>query len=49
MAQELALVFRKHNIEILYPVEPNELFVKLLTEYVEHLQQNNYSFGEAAG
>ncbi len=44
MAKQLAQIFDKYNIEIIYPVESNQLFVKLSSKYVKHLRQNNCGF-----
>lgn len=44
MTKQLSKIFHKHNIEIIYPVESNELFVKLSDKCVEHLKNNNCGF-----
>jgi threonine aldolase len=46
MAKQLAQVFLKHNIEIIYPVESNELFVKFSSKCATYLRQNNCGFYE---
>jgi threonine aldolase len=46
MAQELAQVFRKHGKEIAYPVESNELFVKLSQETADYLREQHCGFYE---
>jgi threonine aldolase len=44
MAQQLVETFNKHNIEIIYPSESNEVFVILSDQYVEHLKTNGCGF-----
>lgn len=44
MAQQLAGVFNKHNIEIIYPLESNELFVILSDKCAEFLKENHCGF-----
>ncbi|HQS84702.1 MAG TPA: low specificity L-threonine aldolase [Alphaproteobacteria bacterium] len=45
-AQELAQVFRKHDIEIVHEVQANEVFVKLSPECYEYLQKKGCGFYE---
>lgn len=44
MAQQLAKIFKKNNIETIYPVESNELFVILSDECAEFLKENHCGF-----
>jgi threonine aldolase len=44
MTQQLAKIFNKHNIEIMYPAESNELFVILTDKCAEHLKEHNCGF-----
>lgn len=44
MAQSLKTMFNKHNIEVQYPVEANEVFVVLGKELAEYLWQNGCNF-----
>ena len=43
-AEQLAQIFSKHNIEIVYQVESNELFVMLSVKCAKYLQENNCTF-----
>lgn len=45
-AIELEAIFRKYNLKIDYPVEANEIFVRLHHKLAEHLYNNNASFYE---
>ena len=44
MAKQLVKIFHQHNIEIIYPVESNELFVRLSSKCAEYLRQSNCGF-----
>lgn len=43
-ASQLAEVFTKHNFEIIYPVEANELFVKMPAQCAKYLQELDCKF-----
>jgi threonine aldolase len=44
MCKQLAKIFNKHNIELIYPVEANEIFVTLSVTCVNHLRENHCGF-----
>lgn len=44
IAKELAKVFQNHSIEIVYPVESNELFVTFPITLFEYLKEKNCGF-----
>ena len=44
LAQKMEYVFRTHNKELVYPVQANELFVKLSDSCAQYLQQRGVGF-----
>ena len=44
MAQNLAKIFAKHNLQLEYSVEANELFARIPTQLAEYLHKNNGNF-----
>lgn len=43
---KLASIFQKHQLKLEYPVEANEIFVRIPTKLAEYLYQNNGNFYE---
>ncbi len=48
-ALELASIFTKHQLQLEYPVEANEVFVRMPIKLAEYLHQNKGSFYEWEG